>query len=171
MLLNGDKPKLEDWEALLEEDDDFAEEFNRLFDNGDVLEADDEFDPDSYDQYLQIELAIDRGGECPEFARVIKRLKDYQGNPIGTANNNLILDSRMYEVEFADGHKQAMSANVIAENMFASVDEESHQHLLLDQIVDCRKTREAVSKADAFITNSHGTKRRRKTTKGWEVCV
>ena len=28
-----------------------------------------------------------------------------------------------------------MAANTIAENMFASVDEEGHQHLLLDTIV------------------------------------
>ena len=41
----------------------------------------------------------------------------------------------------ADGYKQALAANVIAENMFASVNEEGHQHLLIDSIVDVRKTR------------------------------
>jgi len=122
LAMDGDKPKLEDCEELLEDDQDFADEFNRLFDNGDVPEADDVFDPDSYDQYLNMELTIDRGGEHPEFARVTKRLKDHRGNPIGTANNNPILDTRMYEVEYADDHKQALSANVIAENLFTSVD-------------------------------------------------
>ena len=118
-----------------------------------------------------MELDIDRGGEQPEFAKVTKRLKDHRGNPIGTANNNPILDTRMYEVEFADGHKQAFSANVIAENMFATVDEEGHRHLLLDQIVDYRRSGQAVHKDDAFITTSTGTKRRRETTKGWEILI
>ena len=45
----------------------------------------------------------------------------------------------MYEVEYADGSKQAIAANVIAENMFASVDEEGHRHLLLDSIIDTHK--------------------------------
>ena len=97
-----------------------------------------------------MELAIDRGGENPEFAKVTKRLKDHHGNPIFTASDNPILDTRMYEVEFANGHKQAFSANVIAENMFASVDEEDHRHLLLDSIIDVRKTNDAVSKDDVF---------------------
>ena len=77
----------------------------------------------------------------------------------------------MYEVEYADGSKQALAANVIAENMFASVDEEGHRHLLLDLIIDTRKTAQAVSKEDAFIKSSNGTRRRRETTKGWEVLV
>ena len=165
----GTKPNLEEWEELLEDDPDFAEEFNRLYNNSDVPEADDTFDPDSYDSYLDMELAIDRGGEYPQFAKVTKRLKDHRGNPIGTANDNPILDTRLYEVEFADGHKQAMAANAIAENMFADVDEEGHRLLLLDCILDYRKTSEAVPKSDAFIVNKSGTKRRKETTKGWEI--
>ena len=165
----GDRPKLEDWADLLEDDQDFADEFNRLFDNTDVPEADDEFDPDSFDSYLNMELAIDRGGEHAEFARVTKRLKDHRGNPIGTANDNPILDTRMYEVEYIDGHKQALAANLIAQNMIASVDEEGHRHLLLDEIIDFRKTGDAISKEDAFVLTSTGTRRRRETTKGWEI--
>lgn len=43
---------------------------------------------------------------------------------MGTAHNNPILDTCVCEVEFPDGRKQALSANVIAENVFVSVDEE-----------------------------------------------
>ncbi|MEM7375750.1 MAG: hypothetical protein AAF587_44565 [Bacteroidota bacterium] len=117
-------PSISDWEDLLEEDDDFAAEFNQAFDNPDVPKEDDLFDPDTYDNYLNMELTVDRGGEYPEFARVTKHLKDHQGNPIGKSHDNFLMDTSMYEVEFADGHKQAMAANFIAQNMFASVDEE-----------------------------------------------
>ena len=171
-LLSGkDRPSLEDWEDLLEDDEDFAAEFNRLFDNEDVPEADDKFDPDSYDHYLNMEITVDQGGEHPQLARVTKRLRDHNGNPVGTANDNPILDTRMYEVEFIDGHKQAMAANVIAENLFALVDEEGHRHLILDSIVDHRKNDAAVIKEDAFVVSSNGIKRRRETTKGWEMLV
>ena len=77
----------------------------------------------------------------------------------------------MYEVEYANGFKQAMSANVIAENMFASVDEEGHRHLLLDAIINYRRTTEAIKQEDAFIESKNGTRRRKETTKGWEIPI
>ena len=107
LSVSGNRLKLEDWSDLLEEDEDFADKFNRLFDNPEVSEADDDFNPDVHDSYLNMELTIDRGGEHPEFAKVIKRLKDHYGNTIGTANDNPILDTRMYEVEYIAYHKQA----------------------------------------------------------------
>ena len=171
LAIEGDKPDIMEWEDLLDDDVDFADEFARVYNNQDVPESDDQFDPDSFDQYLSMEVAIDRGGEHPQLARVTKRLKDHRGNPIGVSNNNPMLDTRMYEVEFTDGYKQAMSANVIAENMFATVDEEGRRHLLMDSIMDVRKSKSAVLKQDAFITSSNGTRRRRETTKGWEVLV
>ena len=137
LATEGDMPKLEEWADLLEDDEDFAEEFNRLYGNNDVNEADDEFDPDSYDHYLNMELTVDRAGyEHPQHARVTKRLRDHRGNPIGAANDNPIIDTPMYEVKYTDGYKQSLSANVIAENIFASVDEEGYMHLLLDSIID-----------------------------------
>jgi len=36
------------------------------------------------------------------------------GIPIGTANDNPLLDTRMYEVKHVDGRKQALAANIIA---------------------------------------------------------
>lgn len=171
LLTEGDRPNLDDWSDLLQDDEDFAAEFNRLYNNMDVAEADDEFDPDSFDNYLDMEIALDRGLDHPQLARVTKRLKDHRGNPIGTSHSNPILDTRMYEVEFTDGYKQSMSANIIAENMFASVDEEGHRHVLLDSIMDVRTTGKQITKADAFITSSNGVRRRRETTKGWEVLM
>ena len=126
LVAESGKPTLEDWADSSDDDDDFAAEFNRSFDNADVTKADDDFDPDSHNGYLDMELTIDQGGEHPDFCRVTKCLKDHQGNPIGTSNKNPTLDTRMCEVEFLNGHKQAMSANVIAENVFASINEEGH---------------------------------------------
>jgi hypothetical protein len=61
-----------------------------------ILEADKDFTLDVFDDtYLNMELAIPRDSDGPEFARVTKRLKDKDGLPIGRANNNPILDTTM----------------------------------------------------------------------------
>ena len=74
-----------------------------------------------------MELALPRDDERPEFARVTKRLRDKNGIPIGTSNDNPLLDSRIYEVEYNDGHKASLSANSIVQNMFAQVDDEGNR--------------------------------------------
>ena len=123
----GDKPNLADWSDLLENDSDFTEEFATTFDKPDVKESDDEFDPDSHDTYLGMQLTLDRPNHEPEFARVTKRLKNNEGTPIGVANNNPFLDTRLYEVEYPDGHRAAMSANTISENLLSQVDQDGHR--------------------------------------------
>ena len=112
-----------------------------------------------------------RDGEDPALARVKKRLKDNEGRPIGRAHKNPILDTRMFEVEFQDGHTQAMSANAIAENLFAQVDADGHRMLLMEEIIDHRAGPTAVKQADAFIRTTSGQQRRRPTTKGWELLI
>ena len=166
-----DKPKMETWEALAGDDEIFYEEFARVITNEDVPEADDEFDPEAFDSYVNMELALDRQDEGPEFARVTKRLKDKDGLPIGIASENPILDTRMYEVEYADGYKAAMTANAIASNLFAQVDQDGNRFVLFDEIIDIRTDGTQIQKDDAFIHMSNGNKRRRETTKGWEVCI
>jgi hypothetical protein len=163
---NGDKPDPEDWAALIESDPDFAEEFARTFDNPDVKEADDSFDPDSFDHYLNMEIQLDRPGDGPELARVTKRMRDNEGNPIGVAHpSNPTLDTRLYEVEYLDGHKAALSANTIAENLFAQVDNDGHRQILFDSIVGHRTDGTETTEEKAFVVSANGVKRRIETTK------
>jgi hypothetical protein len=104
-----------------------------------------------------------------QFARVTKRLRDKDGHPIGTTNNTPLLDTREYEVEFLDGHKKSLSANLIAQHLLSQFDEEGHRHVLLDDIIDFRKDDMAVDKANAFVVMQNGVKRRRLTTQGWQL--
>ena len=50
-------------------------EFARVITNEDILEADDIFDPEEFDNYVNTELALDRHDDGPELARINKRLK------------------------------------------------------------------------------------------------
>jgi hypothetical protein len=118
-----------------------------------------------------MELALPRDGEGPEFARVSKRLRDDEGKPVGRASNNLVTDTRVFEVEYFDGHTTTMSANKIAECMFAQVDREGSRLLLLDEVIDHRTTKDAITQVDAFTLTSNGRRKRKPTTKGWELLL
>ena len=169
ILLHGGKTQPYDWnDHPFGEDPDFVEEFKEVISNDEVKEADDTFTPDVYDTYLNMELAIPQGDSLePRLARVTKRLKDANGLPIGSANENPILDTRMYEIEYLDGERTSLAANNIAENLFAQIDDEGNRQVLMDEIIGHRSNEQQ----EAFITTNTGTKRRKETTKGWELLV
>ena len=138
IVTEGAKPNPASWEEIIGDNPDFEEAFLRIISDKDLPEADDRFTPDSYNGYLHMELAFDRGDDSPSFAKVTKRLRDTQVLPIGTANENPILETRIYEVEYLYGFTTSMAANSIAENMFAQADEDGNYHVLFDEIVEHR---------------------------------
>jgi hypothetical protein len=161
-----------DWVAENEFDEDFTDEFHNVIDITNNDDANDAFTPDVLnDTYLNIELSLPRGGGEVEFARVTKRLRDKDGLPIGTANDNPILDTQLYEVEFPDGHKAALVANVIAEKLFAHVDEGGNRLALLDDIVDYHANGQQITMDDAIFITTTGTTRKKTTTAGWELLL
>ena len=74
----------------------------------------------------------------------------------------------MYEVEYQDGHTAALASNIVAENLFAQVDEEGNRSVLFDEIVDVRTDGTQVLQQDSFVITSSGTQSQVTTTKGWE---
>ena len=74
-------------------------------------------------------------------------------------------------MEYLDGTHEILAANIIAENMLAQVDDEGHRQLLLSEIVDHRETTDSLQEADAFFLTPSGTKRRKPTTKGWDILL
>jgi hypothetical protein len=52
-----------------------------------------------------------------------------------------------------------MTANAIAENLFAQIDDEGNRHMLFQEIVDYRTNGKQDLQQDAFITNRSGTRR------------
>ena len=106
-----------------------------------------------------MELALPRSN-CsePAFARVKKQLRDANGFLVGTSNENPILDSCGYEVEYQDGHKASMTANAIAQNLFVEVNVEGNLHGLFDEIVYHRTDDIEIKQQDAFLTTIMGTR-------------
>jgi len=118
-----------------------------------------------------MEVALPREDDGPTFAKVTKRLRDANGVPIGVANDNPILDTRVYEVEYMDGRKASLAANAIATNMFAQIDDDGNRFVLLDSIVDHRTDGTELQHDDTFVTSRNAGRRRKMTTKGWEILL
>jgi len=82
-----------------------------------------------------------------------------------------MLDTRQYEVKYADRHTAPVSACLIAESLVAQVNEEGHRHTFFDEILDHCTDGKEIKQDNAFITNKFNVKSRCKTTQGWEILV
>ena len=91
-----------------------------MYQDKDIPEADNVFTPEIMDDnYMNIEVALPGDTEGPDFASVTKPIKDANGLPIGTANENPRLDTIVYEVEYVDGHKSSLTVNAKGINMYS----------------------------------------------------
>jgi hypothetical protein len=101
---------------------------------------------------------------------VISRKCDADGNTVGRAHEQPILDTRTYDVEFNDGTITEGMANKIAECMFAQCNLGGNQYVLLDCFVDFDKLSTAISLADQTIVVKGCPSKRCKNTHGWKIC-
>ena len=169
LTYEGSNPNPEDWSRYLKYDPYFQEEFDSIINNFNVPEADADFMPDLFDDtYLNMELVIPRYGDGPNFGKLEKRLRDKDGLPIVISQNNPIMYTIMYKVEYKDCHKASLTVNVIAENMFFQVNVEVNWHVLFQDIFDHGYDGAEVKDQGAFVTTRNGKNRCREKTKGVE---
>ena len=101
---------------------------------------------------MHAEIMLTRRGAMARGC-VVTQKRDHEGNPIGRANQNPILDSRQYELEFNDGDVSELTANVTVQNIYAQCDPEGNQYVLLDSLLDFRRYVSAISLADQNIVD------------------
>ena len=100
---------------------------------------------------------------------MVRKLTDKNGNLIGHANKDINLNTIMYEVEFDDGQCAAYAANVIAQEIYSSVDAEGRKEAIIEEIIGFdRNSKYAVPKEKQFFYLK-GKKHRRRTTAGWKL--
>jgi hypothetical protein len=126
----------------------------------------DEYDEETLDNLLSAEVVLSKGF----LGKVIGRKRDKDGNPIGRAHRNPILDTRVYEVSFSDGTISEYSVNVISKALYTQVDADGNRFLLLKEIIDHEKDPSALSQDDITFSNTSGSCNPSKkiTTKGWK---
>jgi hypothetical protein len=113
--------------------------------------------PEELDEYLNAQLLFWQNGDSRS-ARVTKRRRTEDWQLFGQRHENLVLDSREYEVEFQNGSLETFSTNTVVENMYAQIDPEGKSHRIFAGITDHRNT---VPEGQVQPT-SH------KTTKCWD---
>ena len=139
-------------------------------DDGVQDEAVEEGDDLDAPNYVGMEIGLRRGDEGGlQRATVRRRILDEDGRPSGVATRNPMTDTRRFEVEFQDGEKEIFNANILAENILEQVDEYGHKHRLMEEIGGHRKLNDAVPKEKGWVTTEQGQRRRRQTTRGWEL--
>ncbi len=91
---------------------------------------------------------------------------DQDGNPIGLANSNPILDTRTYIIDFDDGDQTELTANLIAESLFSQCNPGGNQYVLLDEIVDHCRLSTAIKLADQKVIRANGRTYLKRSTIG-----
>jgi hypothetical protein len=102
--------------------------------------------------------------------RVAARKRDRDGNPVGLANSNPILDTRSYVVHFDDGDQTELTANMTAESLYSQCDPNGHEYILLDKIVDHRRTDSAIKLSEQKVVRANGRTYLRRPTIAWQLC-
>lgn len=137
-------------------DDEFEIEYTRVVDNEEILEQDEvskeqEKELGVEDPYLGMEVYLPKSGNDNMRGKVKMRVVDDVGTAVGVPNNNPLLHTRKYHVDFLDGSKDVYSANNFTENILSQVDEEEHRGMMLDKIVGFRKDKNTIPKSrEAF---------------------
>ena len=92
------------------------------------------------------------------------------GMPFGKSNDNPILGTREYSVEFDDGEVRKLTGNVIVESMYAACDDSGKDYLMMDSIVDYQKSDKALSVASKKVVH-RGWSFMQRSTVGWQLCI
>ncbi len=125
--------------------------------------------PEAGDNYVNASLMLPRGNSLAR-GTVIGQKRDARGDPIGNANTDPIMDSRIYHIEFDDGNVCELTVNIIAESMYASCNADGNEYILFDSFIDYKSNLKAVRKDNQQIVHN-GRNSLRRSTVGWHLCV
>jgi hypothetical protein len=88
------------------------------------------------DKYIGANIVLP-GKDGEQVLTVVKGLKrGLNGELLGTKNDNPILDTRIFQVEFPDGHLEDYATNKIAKTLYSQVDKEGNSIGELSEICD-----------------------------------
>jgi hypothetical protein len=125
--------------------------------------------PEIGNNYLSAELMLPKGGVLVKGC-VTARKRDRDGNPVGHANDNPILDTRSYIVDFDDGDQTELTANMIAESLYSQCDPDGNQYVLLEEIVDHQRLPTAIRLSDQKNVRANGKTYLKRSTISWQLC-
>ena len=176
----GDSFTLPPAELTTAPDNDFFDDFEPYFDEQEspilIPEADCTdatgkpiMQQSMMDTLIHSEVMLSQGEDF-HMAKVISRAVDEKGRVIGNYNENPVLNTLVYNVEFPDGEIKKYAANIIAENVLSQCDVDGHYTNLMEAIIDHKRDGSAVKMCDKYIKTKSGNKLRQ-TTVGWQFLI
>jgi hypothetical protein len=126
-------------------------------------------DIDLYDKYIEAEVILDDNANGAMRAAVKRRIRDFDGNVTGRVHRNPLLDTRDYEVEYADGTVDKYMANITADNLYSQVESKGKQFMVLIEIINHKSDGTGMNIEDGYVISHNGNKVPKKTTKGWKI--
>lgn len=120
------------------------------------------------DTYIGAQVLLPDTDGIEVLCRVKGRKRNADGSMIGTSNPNPILDTRIFEVEYPDGHVDAYATNIIAESLYNNIDDQGFDTGLLAEIIEHRKSDKAIKIEDGFVGHNNKPVI---TTKGWKIRI
>ena len=126
--------------------------------------------PEADDNYIGANVSLPLGGILKR-GRVTSRKRNADGLPAGLANDNPILDTHEYVVQFDDGNDEIeLNANAIAESLYSQCDPDGHESYLFDSIIDHRRNDKAIRLSDQIRPQANGRAYKKRSTIGWHLC-
>jgi hypothetical protein len=111
-------------------------------------------------------------GEEMSVGKVIQRALVPDETVAGTYDENLILNTMIYDIEFLNGDIKEYAANIIVKNMLTQVDPDGYSLTMMKGIIDYKRDDAvAVPKSDMYVVTSRGQKKLRKTTIAWKLLI
>ena len=75
------------------------------------------------DRYIGAEVLLPKEGASKQAEKIVSRVLNKDGNPVGAYNRDPLLDTRVYEVMFPDGTIQQYASNLIVEEVMKKVED------------------------------------------------
>eukprot|EP00957_Ditylum_brightwellii_P211726 15366514-Ditylum_brightwellii.AAC.2 len=116
-----------------------------------VDECPEEDEKDAIDKYLSAKLILRHrtGHKC--YDRVTNQLQGFDNESTGQAHNDPLFGTQEYNIKFTEGTPACYQTNIIAENLFAQVDNEGHQYHGLAEITDYCKDAYAIHVSEGKV--------------------
>ena len=86
-------------------------------------------------------------------------------------NNNLVLNTLAYDVEFPDREVREYIANIIVENMLTRVDSDGYITIVLDCVFDFEKDNTTYEIKDRYLYEKNSRRRLQKSIQGQKLKV
>ena len=110
--------------------------------------------------------------DAPILVRIASRKRDEIGKLVGEKHDVPQLDSRVYNVEYPDGHFEQYSLNVLTEALNEMVDHDGYDKSFVKEVCGYRRDETlAVPKERGFTKGHNGRSVPVITTKGWSVKI